>query len=131
MCPSIDPENTTPGMTVTAPGCAGLHPGRGGAHCGAAANQTFEPSSALRAVSPPPCTPSSSALPIGAPPPTPPGGRTTSDTDTYTLRPSLAMPHCTPPFVPPFPTRVCQSSFPWFDGSSAYTTPDFWPATRT
>ena len=47
------------------------------------------------------------------------------------MRPSLAMPHCTPPFVPPFPTRVSHSILPLLAGSSAYTTPDFCPATRT
>src|SRR5262245_11150464 len=42
--PSMDPENTIPGIAVTAPGCAGLQPGRGGSHARPGAYQTFEPS---------------------------------------------------------------------------------------
>src|SRR5215471_12246267 len=41
------------------------------------------------------------------------------------------MPHCTPPFVPPLPTRACQSTLPLASGSRAYTIPDFCPASRT
>src|SRR5579885_3503959 len=41
------------------------------------------------------------------------------------------MPHCTPPFVPPLPTRVRQIISPRRSGSSAYTIPDFCPANST
>src|SRR5262249_29051105 len=57
--------------------------------------------------------------------------RTKSDTAAYTFCPSLAIPHCTPPFVPPLPTRVCHKISPFLSGSSAYTTPDFCPASST
>src|SRR5215469_13601435 len=53
MCPSSDPENTTPGMAVTAADCAGLQnnlpPQEGG---GAA--QIFSPVTMLMATNPPP-----------------------------------------------------------------------------
>src|ERR1044071_3929206 len=52
--PSIAPENTTPGIAVTAAGCAGLQPGRGGAHGVPGATQAFDPSSTSSAVRPPP-----------------------------------------------------------------------------
>src|SRR5437868_5635877 len=42
--------------------------------------------------------------------------------------PSLAMPHWTPPFALPLPTRVCHTISPFLSGSSAVTTPDFCPA---
>src|SRR5215213_6291458 len=44
--------------------------------------------------------------------------------------PSTACPHCTPPIVPPSPTRVAQSTSPFLSGSTAYTIPDLWPAAR-
>ena len=59
------------------------------------------------------------------------GKRFTSDTVAKTFWPSVAMPHCTPPFVPPLPTRVCQTTSPFFAGSSAQTMPDFCPASRS
>src|SRR5215471_21038960 len=40
------------------------------------------------------------------------------------------MPHCTPPLVPPLPTRVCHSISPFRSGSSPKTTPDFCPTSR-
>src|SRR4029077_14220686 len=55
--------------------------------------------------------------------------RPMSDSATYTLVPSVAEPHCTPPMVPPSPTRVCQMISPWRSGSTACTMADFWPAT--
>ena len=44
MCPSTEPENTTPGIAVTAAGCAGLQPAFGGSHGCPGANHTFPPS---------------------------------------------------------------------------------------
>ena len=112
------PENTTPGIAVTAAGCAGLQPGRGGAHGVPGATQTLAPSSTSSAVSPPPCVGDSGALPMPAAPPMLPACRPTSDTAAYTRWPSLAMPHCTPPLVPPAPTRVCHRMRPPSAGSS-------------
>ena len=40
------------------------------------------------------------------------------------------MPHCTPPLIPPLPTRVCQTISPFLSGSNAQTTPDFCPASH-
>src|ERR1700687_3372428 len=42
---------------------------------------------------------------------------------------SAAEPHCTPPLIPPLPTRVCHRTSPLRSGSTAWTTPDFCPAT--
>ncbi len=130
MWPSIEPENTAPGIAVTEPGCAGVQPARAGVQGAPAANHTFlarehidggEPAAELRIeVCVAHC--GLEALPVT---------RTGSATDAYTLRPSLAMPHGTPPPMPPLPTRVSHSSLPPFAGSSPNTMPDFWPATST
>src|SRR5205814_8889511 len=48
---------------------------------------------------------------------------------TQTLDWSAAEPHCTPPLIPPLPTRVCHRISPLRSGSTAWTTPDFCPAT--
>src|SRR5579864_5225132 len=127
-CPSTDPENTAPGIAVTAAGCAGLHTAFD-PHGGGAAYHTFSPLAMRRAVSPPPCVgsggnPTWMIVPGGA-------FLTRSETAAYTFCPSLAMPHCTPPLVPPLPTRVCHRISPLRSGSSAYTTPDFCPASKT
>jgi hypothetical protein len=53
---------------------------------------------------------------------------TASDVAAYTRVPSLAMPHCTPPWIPPLATRECHTTFPRLSGSNAQTIPDFWPA---
>ena len=42
----------------------------------------------------------------------------TSDVVAYTTSPSVTMPHCTPPFNPPSPTRVCQRISPCLAASS-------------
>src|ERR1051326_112385 len=53
--PSIDAENTTPGIEVTAADCAGLQPeGALGAHITGGAYQTLAPSRTASAVRPPP-----------------------------------------------------------------------------
>src|SRR5580704_2631633 len=52
-CPSSPPENTSPGIAVTAADCAGLHPGRS-PQPGCGVRQTSSPVSSLRADSPPP-----------------------------------------------------------------------------
>ena len=36
-----------------------------------------------------------------------------------------------PPIRPPLPTRCCQRISPFRSGSTACSTPDFWPANRT
>src|SRR5687768_100365 len=131
MCPSVDVANTAPGIAVTAPGCDGLQPAGASLGQGAAeACQSLLPSAILRAVNPPPCRGSrtnrrvSKVLEVVR-------VRPTSDTAAYTRWPSKAIPHCTPPFVPPRPTRVRHRISPFFSGSSAYTMPDFCPASRT
>src|SRR6202521_3647643 len=63
-CPSIEPEKTTPGITVTAPGWAGLQPGRGGSHGWPGTDQTCLPFSTRNAAKPPPAEGSKLALPI-------------------------------------------------------------------
>jgi hypothetical protein len=92
--------------------------GRGGAHGVPGATQTLAPSSTSSAVSPPPCVGERGALPRPAAPPMLPACRPTSDTAAKTRWPSLAMPHCTPPLVPPAPTRVCHRMRPLSAGSS-------------
>src|SRR5580704_2755677 len=52
-CPSSPPENTSPGIAVTAADCAGLHPGTS-PQPGCGVRQTSSPVSSLRAQSPPP-----------------------------------------------------------------------------
>src|SRR5687768_9562575 len=42
---------------------------------------------------------------------------------------SAADPHSRPPSALPFPTRRCHTIVPLLSGSSAQTTPDFWPIT--
>src|SRR5581483_1089892 len=126
-CPSTEPEKTTPGIAVTACDCAGLQPGRGGSHGFGAANQILVPSAGRNAVNPPPFAGSNFAPPMA-----PPGFSTPakSEVAAKTDCPSLAIPHCTPPFFPPSPTRVCQRILPFASGSNPYTMPDFCPATR-
>src|ERR1044072_8771018 len=51
--PSIDPENTTPGIEGAAGGCAGLQPGRGGSHGVPGTFHTCAPSASRNAVNPP------------------------------------------------------------------------------
>src|SRR5262245_45771506 len=53
-CPSIDPDNTTPGITVTAADCAGLHPLRPSGHAGGSVRQICFPSVSWYAINPPP-----------------------------------------------------------------------------
>src|SRR3984957_10643176 len=125
-CPSSEGENTTPGISVSAADWPGLQPGRGGSHGWLGAYHAFEPSSRCSAVRPPPLAGSNVAPPTGPAVFITPE---TSETAAYTFCPSLAMPHCTPPFRPPFPTRVCHNIFPFASGSNPYTTPDFCPAT--
>src|SRR5579862_8384497 len=116
MWPSTDPENTTPGMAVTAADCAGLQGMRSPQPAGGV-YQTFLPLSRLNAKMPPPFLGLASVadtsplatrvwLSKGS------GIRSRSETATYTLEASAAEPHCTPPKVPPLPTRTCQSTSP-------------------
>src|ERR1039458_673529 len=115
MWPSTPPENTTPGIAVTAADCAGLQPGLTQPGCGVC--QAIPPVSIFSAVRPPPTFGSNS---YGTPktesrPATDPGGAArlrTSDSATYTFFASAADPHCTPPRLPPWPTRTCQRSLP-------------------
>src|ERR1700686_2123467 len=125
--PSTDPENTTPGMAVSAADCAGLQPGVE-LHGGGAAYHAFRPSFRSSAVKPPPSVGFNVNRAGSFGSPSLFGMRTTSETAAYTWRSSLAIPHCTPPFTPPLPTRACQTISPFFAGSSAYTMPDFCPA---
>src|SRR5262249_24335149 len=53
-CPSTEPENTTPGIAVTAADCAGEHSVRAAAHGEGFALQTILPVFKSRACSPPP-----------------------------------------------------------------------------
>src|SRR5579863_8617765 len=115
-CPSSDAENTTPGISVSAADWPGLQPGRGGSQGWLGANQAFEPSSRCSAVSPPPFAGSNVAPPTG---PTVFITPLVSFTAAYSFCSSLAMPHCTPPFKPPFPTRVSHNIFPFASGSNA------------
>src|SRR5262249_26522386 len=60
-CPSTDPENTTPGIALTAADCAGLQRGRL-PHSGAGVYQTRSPSFRRSANMPPPAFGSTSEL---------------------------------------------------------------------
>src|SRR5260370_3959233 len=62
-CPSLDPENTTPGITVTAADCAGLH-GRRSPHPGDGVFQSTSPVVKPTANKPPPAC-GSSTKPAG------------------------------------------------------------------
>src|SRR5215471_10621410 len=85
--PSTAPENTTPGITVTAADCAGLQEGRSPQTAGGAA-QTFAPVSGFKANKPPPALGSAVMRPI-------PDERVweISETATYMFLPSYADPH--------------------------------------
>src|SRR5688572_27776030 len=86
--PSFDPENTTPGMTVTAADCAAVQP-RPAAQTGfaGAAYQARSPVARLTACRPPGC------------------GEVMSDTPKYARSPSAEAPHSIPPSTPPCPAR--------------------------
>src|SRR5579862_7275498 len=118
-------------MAVTALGCAGLHPGLGGSHGTDGANHSLVPFARKIAVSPPPTFGSKSRSRKSERSVAFRVTRATSETAAKAVCPSLAMPHSTPPFVPPLPTRNCHNTSPWWSGSSPYTTPDFCPATST
>src|SRR5208282_555249 len=100
-CPSIEPEKTTPGITVTAASCPALHPACP-SHAGFG-GITFQTSFPVR-------------MSIAASPPA--GGRDEpgaigvivemSEFAAYTLVPSVADPHSIPPNPLPAPTRTCQ-----------------------
>ncbi len=83
--PSLDPEKTTPGITVTAADCAGLH-GRRSPHPGGGALHSSLPSVRRSPYNPPPAF-GSSTRPAGV------NCRTISDTATYALSSSAAGPH--------------------------------------
>src|SRR5271154_6837528 len=88
-CPSIEPENTTPGIAETAADCAALQPLVNGTQLGFGAG-VFHTSSPVA---------SFSAYRPGAAS----GGRaTTSETATYIRSLSAAEPHSTPPSALPF-----------------------------
>src|SRR5215469_14734897 len=122
MCPSIEGENTTPGMLVTAADCAGLQPERASdAQTIGGAYQALLPSAIFKAVSPPPCSGSrilrrvsngslGRVLPADV-------------VAAYTRWPSVAIPHLTPTPGPTFASRsairTCHSSSPFLSGSSA------------
>src|ERR1039457_6891110 len=111
----MEPENTAPSISVAGSICAGLQPFFA-LHAGSAggAYQTFSPLAIFSAYRPP-------AL----------SGTRTSESGAYTTLLSAARPHSTPPSGLPLPMRVCQRISPFFSGSSACTTPDFWPTTIT
>src|SRR5215831_67471 len=111
MWPSTDPENAMPGNADTAADCAGLQRSRvpqsnGGVY------QTFSPVCRFSAYIPPPRLVSASVnveyVSMIRP---------MSELATYTFCASAAEPHCTPPIVPPCPTRVCQRISPLLSGS--------------
>src|SRR5215471_18344127 len=85
--PSTPPENTAPGITVTAADCAGLQEGRSPQSGGGAA-QTLAPVSTFRANRPPPALGSATMRPI-------PDDRVCeiSETAAYMFLPSYADPH--------------------------------------
>src|SRR5262245_16946033 len=97
-CPSTDPENTTPGMALTAADCAGLQRFRV-PHGGGGVNHTRSPLSRRSANKPPPTLGSGSVAVLFLM-----LNRPMSDSATYTLDSSAADPHCTPPLIPPLPT---------------------------
>src|SRR5215475_15198795 len=122
MWPSIEGENTTPGMLVTAADWAGLHPERAsGAQTIGGAYQVLLPSDTRKAVSPPPCCGSRILRRVSK------GSlgrvRPEDDVAAYTRWPSVAMPHWTPTLGPTFGARsairTCHSSSPSFSGSNA------------
>src|ERR1700722_13146671 len=66
-CPSSPPENTSPGIALTAADCAGLHPGTS-PQKGCGVRQTSSPVSSLRAQSPTPALLSMSNVTLEAGP---------------------------------------------------------------
>src|SRR6185295_17190012 len=112
MCPSTDPEKTTPGMTDTGADCAPVQP-RPLLHSsfGAGVLQIFSPVASFSANSPP--------ASLGAP--------NTSETGMYAACSSAAEPHSMPPSAPPLPALNCQTVLPSLSGSIPHTTPDFCP----
>src|SRR3954452_8762413 len=111
MWPSLDPENTTPGIAVTAADCAGLHPdGAFAAQGMPGVDHTVRPSEIANAVSPPPTAGSKTKRLVSS------GSvgllLTGSEAAAYTRRPSVAMPHCTPPVGPPSPRVLARESRP-------------------
>src|SRR4029453_5558320 len=90
-------------------------------HGGGEACHALLPSVIFNAVSPPPLR-GSITLAVSV------RMATRSDVAAYTCSPSAAIPHCTPPFNPPFATRVSHMISPFFSGSIAQTIPDFCPA---
>src|SRR5262249_44448574 len=98
-----------PGIAETAADCAGLQFGRWPQIDGVGVDQIFAPVAGSRANNPPPTLGSSiRALPRSIPN----SVKDTSETGTYTDLPSEAEPHCTPPRIPPRPTRVCHRTRP-------------------
>src|SRR6266851_10064562 len=86
--PSIDPENTTPGMTEMGADCAPLQPRPDvQSRCGCGVCQIFSPVVSFNANRPPDSF----------------GGKSTSDTGMYAFCSSAAEPHSMPPSGPPFP----------------------------
>src|SRR5262249_13691490 len=108
--PSIDGENTTPGMTVIAADCAPLQP-RPALHFtgGGGVNHARSPVASLTAWRPP-----------GV-------GLLPSATGKYACSASTAAPHSMPPSAPPFPARYSQTIAPCLSGSIAYPMPDLLP----
>src|SRR5579871_4331230 len=113
-CPSSELENTTPGIAVTAPDCAGLQgrrlPQPGGGVC-----QIRSPLSTRSAKIPPPLVESTSDT-ASLPPLTRVLRNSMSESAAYIFRPSVAEPHWMPPTVPPLPRRDCHSTWPLRSG---------------
>src|ERR1700722_8293868 len=102
MCPSSDPEKTTPGMAVAGAGCAALQPGLPTqAGWGAAVDHRLFPVAISSATTPPPAL----------------GSGVQSDNGKYTGASVAAPPNSTPPSGPPLPTRDCQTILPLSSGS--------------
>ena len=120
--PSTEPDKTYSGVAVTAPDCAGLQLLRLAHALEGGALHRNAPVATASACNPPPASgfgtkgcPSTGLK------------NAMSETATYTLLPSVAVPHCTPPSRPPLPTRVCHTIRPRSSGSSAHIIPDFCP----
>src|SRR5271169_6915645 len=98
----MEPEKTTPGITVAGASCEGLQAGlpRQGGFSGAV-YQTFSPVGILKAKRPPPS--GISVFDVL---------KLKSESGTNITSSKAAEPHMMPPCAPPFPMRVCQRIAP-------------------